>query len=613
MAEDYYKSIGFMCGLEIHQRLATKEKLFCSCPGAANEEHEPVSSVTRHQRAVAGETGAVDAAAKFEGVRNRSFTYNVFADDSCLVELDEEPPHGMNMEALGIAMSVAAALKMRIVDEIQPMRKGVVDGSDPSAFQRTLLVALDGKVGLNGMVVNVPSLFLEEESCRIFEGNNERVVYNVDKLGVPLIEIDTDPYIPNPTAAKELALHIGTLLRLTGKVQRGIGTIRQDVNMSVKGGARVEIKGVQEVWLIDKFLEVEIKRQQKLIEMMERLRKSNAKVESAKDVTRLFDGTKVGVIKRQNNARVMAFALRGFGGVLGQEIAPNRRLGTEISDYAKKAGVKGIIHSDEDLETYGFSKGELEALGRELKLGAKDSFVLVAGSAENAADAVELARLRAEHALKGVPKETRVVSDSVLCTTAFLRPLPTGSRMYPETDARPIVVDRRMIDDAMKSAPDIEKEMKYVASMIKNKAIAEQLIKSQRYQAFKAVVKSTKADPEFVANVMLQKFTELRRSGFNAEGISENGLSELFGAYSDGGITKQAVEDVIKELAKNERPVEAIVKELSLARIKGKELKALVSREKASSKNESAEELRNRIMTKYRLVVDGSELNGLLK
>ena len=610
--DDYYKGIGFMCGLEIHQRLATKEKLFCACPALVPDEHRPVASVVRYQRAVAGELGAVDATAKFEEMRSRSFKYNVFNDDTCLVELDEEPPHGINMEALKIALSVASALKMRIVDEIQPMRKGVIDGSDPSAFQRTAMVALNGTMELNGIKVNLPSMFLEEESCGIVKSDEESVVYSIDRLGIPLIEVDTDPYIPNPTVARDLALHIGTLLRLTGKMQRGIGSIRQDVNMSIKGGARVEIKGAQEVNLIDKFLEVEIKRQQKLLEIMEKLLKAGAKVEAAKEVTKLFANTKVGIIKKQKDLCVMAFALKGFRGMLGTEIAPSRRLGTEVSDYAKKAGVNGIIHSDEKLEGYGFESEELEALRKELKLGAEDAFVLVAASSKNAAEAIELARLRASYALKGVPKETRVVNDSVLCTTAFLRPLPSGSRMYPETDARPIRVDKGMIKEAVESAPDIGKEREYVGSIIKNKAIAEQLIRSPRFQTFKLIVDVTKADPEFVANTMLQKFTELRREGFDVDAISEKGLFELFGAYKKEKITKQAVEEVIKALAKKDEPVNSIIARLSLGRVTGRELKALIEKERASGKAKNSSELRNIIMLKYRLNVDGSELNGLL-
>ena len=610
--DDYYKSIGFMCGLEIHQRLATKEKLFCACPALVSEDHKPVASVVRYQRAVAGELGAVDATAKFEEIRSRSFKYNVFNDDTCLVELDEEPPHSINIEALEIALSIASALKMRIVDEIQPMRKGVIDGSDPSAFQRTAMVALNGKMELNGIKVSIPSMFLEEESCGIIKSDEESVVYGIDRLGIPLIEVDTDPYIPNPTVARDLALYIGMLLRLTGRMQRGIGSIRQDVNVSIRGGARVEIKGAQEVNLIDRFLEVEIKRQQKLLEIMGKLLKVGAKVEAAKDVTKLFIKTKVGVIKRQKELCVMAFALRGYKGMLGTEIAPNRRLGTEISDYAKKAGVNGIIHSDEKLEGYGFEAEELEALKKELKIGPEDAFVLVAGSTRNAKEAIKLAVLRSSYALEGVPKEVRVVNDSVLCTTAFLRPLPSGSRMYPETDARPIRINRSMIEEAARNAPDMDKEKEYVGSLVKNRAIAEQLIRSPRLQTFKMIVEVTKADPGFVANTMLQKFTELRREGFDVDGISEKGLFELFGAYEKEKITKQAVEEVIKALAKSGTPVDGIIAELSLERIRGKELKALIEKEKGANKAKNSGELRSIIMSKYRLNVDGSELNGLL-
>ena len=230
-------------------------------------------------------------------------------------------------------------------------------------------------------------------------------MYNTDRLGVPLIEIDTDPYIPNPKTAKDIALYIGTLLRLTGAVQRGIGSIRQDVNMSIRDGARVEIKGVQELSLIDKFLENEIKRQQNLIIIKDRLVKAKATVGKATNVTPIFRDTNVDVIKYHiKDGAVFAFALTGFRGLLGFEINPNRRLGTEISDYAKMAGVHGIIHSDEDLNKYRFSADEISALRKQLKISDNDSFMIVAGKPDDVKRASELAIWRAEYCIEGSPK-----------------------------------------------------------------------------------------------------------------------------------------------------------------------------------------------------------------
>ncbi len=605
MEGDYYRSIGFRCGLEIHQRLATDEKLFCSCRTEISEKGHEIAKIGRRQRAVAGEMGKVDRSAEFEENKERSFVYRVFRDNTCLVDIDEEPPHPMNLDALSITLSVAQALGMRIVEEMQPMRKAVVDGSDPSAFQRTVMVALDGKLKVNGHTIAVPSLFLEEESSGIVEGNATGVVYDTSRLGVPLIEIDTDPTIPDPKSAKDVALYLGTLLRITGKMQRGIGSIRQDVNMSIKGGARVEIKGMQELATMDKFIENEIRRQQELIAIGRDLEERKAKVGGPVDITKAFGGTKANIVGSAEC--VLGARLQGFEGLLGREINPQRRLGTEISDYAKLGGVKGIIHSDEDLAKYGMSQEEVDAVRKELGVRAGDGFIIIAGTKESAWRAMEPALWRADHALKGVPKETRGANPGELCTSRFLRPLPGGSRMYPETDTRPILVTRQMLSAAKKAAPDLDTERKGLGSMVKNEAIAAQLLMSPRLKLFKLVVQESGVDPEFAANIIMQKFTELRRDGVDCDAIGENDVVALFDAYHEGKITKQALDPLLRELAEGGKDVGALIKRLKLEKLSIAELKALVDKEKGKSR----EEITRSIMSKYRLVVDGKELNEL--
>ncbi len=616
-AETRYKEIGFMCGLEIHQRLATGEKLFCSCPATiATESDEVIGNVSRYQRAVAGELGNIDRSAEFEELRDRKFTYKVHDMHTCLVEIDEEPPHELNPEALGVALSLSKAMGMVVVDELQPMRKEVVDGSDPSAFQRSTLIATDGSIKVDGYKINVPSLFLEEESSGIVAAAEENITYDTDRLGIPLVEIDTDPYIPTPVAAKAIALYIGTLLRISGKVQRGIGSIRQDVNVSIKGGARVEIKGLQEVDKIDRFIENEITRQQRLLEIKEELKKARASVGEAKDVSEVFrknNSVKVVSNHLQKNGVAYGFRLSGFKGMLGKEVNPERRLGTEISDYAKMAKVNGLIHSDENLEAYGFTHGEITGLRAVLDLGANDAFVIIAGVRSDVEKAVVLATERARHALVGVPFETRAVFNNELCTTKFMRPLPGGSRMYPETDAKPIMITKEHAEAATRSVPDIEKERKALLSVLDNRDIVEQLLLSPRLQLYKTVIGSTKADPNFIANTIIQKFTELKRAGFMIENLDEQRLVDLFTEYGKNQITKQAVDELLKEMALKRESVAELIKLKRLGRIRGKELEALVAESRKNVADPSnVNELRNIIMSKYRLNVDGSELNELL-
>ena len=286
---------------------------------------------------------------------------------------------------------------------------------------------------------------------------------------MPLIEIDTDPTIPDPKSAKDVALYLGTLLRITGMVQRGIGSIRQDVNMSIAGGARVEIKGMQELATMDKFVENEIKRQQALLEISRELQKRKAQVGGPVDLTRIFKGSKASVVGSAEF--VVGARMGGFAGLMGREINPQRRLGTEISDYAKLGGVRGIIHSDEELKKYNLSVDEVARVKEELCIKANDGFILIAGKRGETLKSMEHALWRADHALKGVPKETRGANPGEFCTSKFLRPLPGGSRMYPETDTRPILVTTEMLAAAKRSAPDLDTEKKGLGALVRTRIL----------------------------------------------------------------------------------------------------------------------------------------------
>lgn len=615
--KDYYKSIGFRCGLEIHQRLATEHKLFCEC-STDSAGDIAVGSVERKQRAVVGELGAMDRSTSFESSRNRSFVYNIFKKSSCLVDVDEEPPHHVNMRAVETALRFASAFNSKIPDEIEPMRKEVVDGSDPSAFQRSMMVAYDGTLEVGGRGIPITSIFLEEESSGIVSAKDDTVTYNIDRIGIPLIEIDTDPSISSPQEAKEAALKIGMLLRLTGRkegsavaseVQRGIGTIRQDVNVSIAGGTRVEIKGLQEIDSVDMFIENEIERQLKLIDIKKRLLERNAQVSARPvdltEILRHHDGRIVRDAVSKGGI-VLGARLKGFAGFLGMEINPDRRLGSEVSDYAKMAGVKGIIHSDEDLSKYELNEKTVMQIREALGAEEGDAFILIAADKQSCPKAMAHALDRARMAMAEVPPETRAVADAKKGNTRFMRPLPGGSRMYPETDAEPIAITEQFYKKVKKDTVYMQERIEKIGKEISNPQIAEQMVSSTKLPLYEYITEHVKGVNLVVAATLLEKVRELERAGISAE-LSKETFIDIFKRYSNGEITKAAIGEVIKYSPRSASDVGKIIKEKGLERIPEAKLKEMVE----SVRKQGGDAMRE-IMSKHRLNVDGEELNKLM-
>ncbi|HOV52002.1 MAG TPA: Glu-tRNA(Gln) amidotransferase subunit GatE, partial [Methanothrix sp.] len=344
-----YRTLGLVCGIEIHQQLDTACKLFCGCPTKHREVEESNFEFFRYLRPSRSELGKIDRAALEEVLVSRKFVYKSY-DTTCLVEADEEPPREINREALEISLVIARLLNMEIVDEVHTMRKMVIDGSNTSGFQRTAYIGSSGSINTSQGPVGISILCLEEEAARIIADNGDSLIFSLDRLGIPLVEIGTAPDIVSPAHAREVAQYLGMILRSTGRVKRGLGTIRQDVNVSIKGGARVEVKGVQALNLVDKIVEFEALRQSRLLEIRDELQRRKASVSDRTwDITELFTSTSSKVMARslKSGGVVLAGLLRGFEGLVGREIQPGRRLGTEMSDRAKRAGVGGIFHTDE--------------------------------------------------------------------------------------------------------------------------------------------------------------------------------------------------------------------------------------------------------------------------
>ena len=585
-------------GIEIHQRLEGK-KLFCNCEGGLDENAEPVFRIKRRLHPVMSELGEVDEASQAEFAKDRVFEYEAFAQNDCLVELDEEPPRTMNVEALKASLAIAMQLNAAPVNEVHVMRKMVIDGSNTSGFQRTSIVALGGHLDTSKGTVRIPLIALEEESAGIVEGGESRAVYRLDRLGIPLVEISSAPDIKDGEHLLEVAQKIGMILRAGGKVARGLGTIRQDVNVSTEGGARVEIKGAQDLKLLPTLVDLEVKRQTGLVSILSELRAKKALPLKGhpKDVTDIFRMTKSKLIGSglSSGCSVMAARLESHKGILGRELQPGRRYGTELSDYAKRAGVKGLIHSDESMEKYGISGSELEALEKELGVYAGDAFIMVVAPKEQGAKAVQHALQRAN--MDGVPPETRRANPDG--TSTFMRPLPGRARLYPETDVPPIPLTKDFLTGVEKGE-SLEDKKARLESLL-NKEMAGRMLKSRNLHLFERLV-SKGADPMLAATTMEDTMVSLKREGVQFED-PEKTLSELFEEYRKGAFVKAAIPDILKGMAKGAR-VEAVLKVFRLQKVSGEALEGIAA--------ECGYDMKA-IMQKYRLQVDASEVAEVLK
>ncbi|HII41075.1 MAG TPA: Glu-tRNA(Gln) amidotransferase subunit GatE [Thermoplasmata archaeon] len=538
-----YRALGLKVGLEIHQQLDT-HKLFCDCASRLAEEDSGIR-FQRRLRPTQSELGEVDAAAIEEARRHLTFVYEA-TPNTCLVEADEEPPHAPNEHALDIALEISLLLGAKPVREVDFMRKIVIDGSNTAGFQRSALVALDGAIQVNGKRIGVPTILLEEDAARKVGEKADEIFYRLDRLGIPLSEISTTPDIATPEEAREVALAIGSLLRATRKVIRGIGTIREDLNVSIRGGARIEIKGVQELRLIETFVQKEVERQVMLIDVAKELQKrgGGAVPPDGMDLTVLFTHSASKVIQSAltKGGKVYGWPLPKFAGLL------KGKLGPELAAHATVAGVGGIFHSDE-LPAYGVTEHEVDAVRGALTLGDQDAFVLVADEEAKCLHALEEMLPRAQYAGKGVPEETRDPRPDG--TSVYSRPLPGKARMYPETDVPPLRVheDRlRRIREHLPERPEA-KVPRLARQYGVHEQQARQLVQEGSDDLFELIAKEF-GEATLVATVLLYHYSELRRAGLDVDGIPEDHLRELFSLLKAGRFAKEAIPDLLREMAK---------------------------------------------------------------
>jgi len=551
MAEIDFEKIGLKVGLEIHQQLDTHKKLFCKCRPVESDEY--TEKFSRSLRTAKSELGELDPAALFEKAKSKKINYYANSQSSCLVEKDDEPPHELDHDAKKISLLISSMLESKIFSEIHVMRKTVIDGSNTSGFQRTMLVSQGGNLKVNGKNVGVQAVCLEEDAAKLLKDEQNERNYSLDRLGIPLVEIALEPVSTKPSEVKEIALTLGRLLRATRMVKRGIGSIRQDVNISVMNSGVVEVKGVQQLDQLEKIIGYEAKRQHGLILIAEKLKKLSITItkEDVFDITEVFKDCESKIIQNalKSKAKIKAIRIRNFSGMFSFEPYSGIRLGKEIGHLVRFFGIGGVFHSDE-LPNYGINDSDVDKVKKHLELADGDGFLIIAGEGSKLDYAIDSIIKRIQDAANGVPAETRAVTQEG--ETVFLRPRPGASRMYPETDIPSISVIPEEVKlardtaDATKSWDESIAEIQQKYSL--NSQLSEQIFDSVYMELFEKICENKKNSPNFVASILCSSITNLERKGFDCTLLKPEHIIESFELLASGKIPKESLEIIFENI-----------------------------------------------------------------
>lgn len=550
-----YRALGFKCGLEIHQQLKTDQKLFCRCPAA--KYHDGVSheaELVRHMRPTLSELGEYDGTALMEFKTRKTIIYRIRYESACTYDVDDTPPFHINPEAIDIAIEIALLLKMNLVGEFHITRKQYLDGSIPTGFQRTGIIGIEGGFMSATKPIRMIQMSIEEDSCREVSDFGHLRVYTTDRLGMPLIEMVTYPDMLTPDEAAEAGQRLRFLTRSTGKVRTGIGAARQDVNVSVTGGTRVEIKGVPRIRLIPALTHTEAFRQYALLLTMQELKR------------RVPDPTKwqlrtqeiaVSHIKSwhpwlQNlngtTDRAMLVALPQFAGLLSHFTQPGKTFATELSDRLKVIAClerPNLIHTE--MLDFSLGAAHLHEMRTRLKAEDTDAVTLVWGPAADMTTAIEVLDERCRWAFRGVPNETRRPRPDG--RTEFERVLPGPDRMYPDTDSAPIPIQQERIDGIAAGLPvAMDKRYEQLQSWQIPIDAWQYLLSKNLIGEIERCAQETKAPHRIIALTMAHTLKGLNGRVSRANRFSPSRVVALFRFLASRKLSWDLVKPMLKEL-----------------------------------------------------------------
>jgi glutamyl-tRNA(Gln) amidotransferase subunit E len=579
--KDYFE-LGFKSGLEIHQQLKTQKKLFCRCPaGEYYEEYD--AEVLRHMRPTLSELGEYDGTALMEFKTHKEIVYQLNKRNICTYEMDDTPPFELNQEALDIALEVTLLLNCNIIGELHIARKQYLDGSIPAGFQRTTILGTDGWVPYKNRRIGIRQLGLEEDACREVSDRGHRRVYKTDRLSIPLIETVTYPDMRAPREVAEVAELLRELARSTGKVRTGIGRARQDVNVSVEGGTRVEIKGVHRIPYIPRLTHFEALRQANLLELRSELQGRGVTKETlgstAAEVTDILKKTAFSPIRRalEREWRVLAVGLAQFKGLLSFPLQPGRDFASEVSDRVRVIAcldeLPNIVHSE--MMDNPITLAEWKKIGAALRAKKDDAIVLVWGDVKDSETAAGEIVIRAGEAADGIPNETRQAFPTGI--TGFERILPGPDRMYPDTDMPPVPVSEERIERARGQLPMPPWDRRaYFRNLGLSPEIIEDLVIDERLPLFRKAVESLSFDPTLAAVLLSQTLKSLKRKGFPVSTLGDEEILDLLVRYVRGEFAREAFPDILKRMSMGNLPAAETLANLGLVPLGDEDVREII-------------------------------------
>jgi len=556
--DTYYKVLGLRCGLEIHQQLLTEKKLFCRCHAVLHRD-EPSAIILRHMRPTLSELGEYDGTALMEFKTKKNVIYQLYNDTVCTYEMDDTPPFHLNREALDVALEIALLLNYSIVDEIHISRKQYLDGSIPTGFQRTGIVGVEGWIPYKNRKIRLIQLGLEEDACREVSDVGHQIIFRTDRLSIPLVEVVTHPDIQTPTEAGEVARLIGRLLRSTGKVRRGLGSVRQDINVSITGSTRIELKGVSKLQYIPQAVAHEAHRQKALLDIRDELRLRGITEKTfqseQKDITSLLKHVRSKRLKEvlKNKGKIHGIVLRGFAGIFDLPTQIGKIFSDEIAGRVRVIACLDImpnIVTNAHFRQFGLSKREITSI--EILFDAKptDTIVIVWGHEDDVKTAIKEIKIRAVEATMGVPSETRQVFPDG--TNDFERILPGPNRMYPDTDTPPTPISEKSLERIRQGIPEPlwEREKRLTALGLPH-SIVTSLSISRNLKIFDRIIKTLKPHPMLVAVTLEETLKSLKRRGKHPEILSDETLYKVFQMLNEKKFSKEALQTILAFLADN--------------------------------------------------------------
>ncbi len=580
-----YKEIGLRVGLEVHQQLLTERKMFCNCPaGLYTKTHD--GAVLRHMRPTLSELGEYDGTALMEFKTRKNIVYLLHESNVCTYELDDSPPFLVNSQALDIAIEICLMMDCDVVDEIHIARKQYLDGSIPTGFQRTAIVGVSGSLPFRGRRLTVTQISVEEDSCREVLDRGHLIVWRADRLGMPLIETVTEPELTTPEEVEAAILTIGRICRSTGHVRVGIGASRQDVNISIRGGQRVEIKGVPQAWRARQVVHGEAVRQLELLRLRDELQARGLEnrddiVMHHKDVTELTSKSQLDSLRQETwelhlerDERdpelergdgpfcVRAVRLEGLAGTISRPCQPDLTFAHELAGRVRVIATLDqaplLLHSDA-WPDYSGSAEELNKMRKALGCQPADALVVVWGAKQDTITAAHEIRLRYADAIEGVPAETRQALDDG--HTTFERILPGPDRMYPDTDSPPQRITLSRIERLREGLPERpwSREERYGAAGA-SESTSHYLIRRGGADLVDRIMAGCDTDLRRLCIFIGEELRGLRRMGIDIATIVEERWLELFRLVQDRPVIWEDRRSLVESMAaKPDTPIDELV------------------------------------------------------